>query len=85
MKDYSFIIDERNIFSQSVKNDISTSGNIWKLHTGQRDDYTTGCILNYSYFKQNWKLIAIDLSKKHALDVDLKAMQQINLLKSRTS
>ena len=37
-----------------------------------------GCLLNYSYFKENYKLIAIDLSKQQALDADPKVIQQIN-------
>ena len=43
-----------------------------------KDDYTTGCLLDYSYFKENYKLIAIDLSKPQALDADPRAIQQIN-------
>ena len=39
-----------------------------------RRDYTTGCLLYYSYFKENSKLIAIDLSKQQALDADFKAL-----------
>ena len=45
---------------------------------GQGDDYTTGCLLDYSYFKENYKLIAIDLSKHQALDADPRAIQQID-------
>ena len=45
-----------------------------KIPIGQGDDYTTGCLLYYSYFKENSKLIAIDLSKQQALDADLKAL-----------
>ena len=45
---------------------------------GQGDDYTTGCLLDYDYFKENYKIIAIDLSKHHALDADPRAIQQIN-------
>ena len=44
----------------------------------QGDDYTIGCLLDYNYFKEHYKLIAIDLSKQQAFDADLKAMQQIN-------
>ena len=44
----------------------------------QGDDYTTGYLLDYSYFKENYKLIAIDLSKQEALDADPRAIQQIN-------
>ena len=42
------------------------------------DDYITGCLLDQSYYKENYLLIAIDLSKNQALDADPKAMQQIN-------
>ena len=35
-------------------------------------------MLNYSYFKENYKMIAIDLSKQQALDADPRAIQQIN-------
>ena len=42
------------------------------------DDYTTGCLLDYSYFKDHFKMIAIDLSKQQALDGDPSAFQQIN-------
>ena len=45
---------------------------------GQGDDYTTGCLLDYTYFKENYKLIAIDLRKQQELDADPKAIQQIN-------
>ena len=40
--------------------------------------YATGCLLDYPYFKENYKLIAIDLSKQQALDAGPKAIQQIN-------
>ena len=43
-----------------------------------KDDYTTGFLLDYSYFKENYKQIAIDLSKQQALDADPRAIQQIN-------
>ena len=49
-----------------------------KIATDQGDDYTTGCLLDYSYFKDYYKMIAVDLSKQQALDVDLIVIQQIN-------
>ena len=52
--------------------------NIRKIATGQGDDYTTCCLLDYSYFKDNYKMIAIDLSKQQALDPDPRAIQQID-------
>ena len=50
-----------------------------KLQQGdQGDDYTTGCLLDYSYFNKHYQMIEIDLRKQHALDTDPKAIQQIN-------
>ena len=43
--------------------------------TGQGDDYTTGCLLDYPYLKENYKMIAIDLSKQEALDSDPRPIQ----------
>ena len=48
-----------------------------KISTGQDDDYTTGCLLEFAYFEKNYRLIIADLSKQKALDVDPKAIQQI--------
>ena len=49
-----------------------------KIETCQGYDYTTGCLLDYNYFKNYYKMIAIHLSEEHALDADRKEMQQIN-------
>ena len=68
----------RNILWSTNKNDQITYDNIRKIATDQGDDYTTGCLLDYLYFKENYKLTAIDLSKQQKLDADSKAMQQIN-------
>ena len=48
-----------------------------KISTGQGDDYTTGCVLNFDYFEKNYRVIAADLSKQKALDVDSRVIQQI--------
>ena len=48
-----------------------------KISTVQGDDYTTGCLLDFSYFEKNYRLIAVDLSKQKALDADSRAIQQI--------
>ena len=55
-----------------------TYENIRKIATGKGDDYTTGCLLDYPYFKENYKMIAIDLNKRNELDADARAIQQIN-------
>ena len=63
----------------SINSELKTYENIRKIATGKGDDYTTGCLLDYSYFKENYKMIAIDLSKQQVLDADPTAIQQINL------
>ena len=70
--------DGKNFFDQPINSMIKTYENIRKIATGQRDDYTSGCLLDYSYFKVHHKMIAIDLSKQQALDPDPRAIQQSN-------
>ena len=77
MKDYNMINGE-NFFDQPIKNNKVTYENISKIATGQGDDYTTGCLLDYSYFADTYKMIAVDLSKQQALDADPRTIQQIN-------
>ena len=72
------MIDGRNVFDQPINNMNKTYENIRKVATGKGDDYTTGCLLDYCYFKENYKMIAVDLSKQQALDADPRAIQQIN-------
>ena len=78
IKDYDVMIDGKNFFDQPVKNNKVTYENIRKIATGQGDNYTTGCLLDYSYFKDYCKMIAVDLSKQQALDADPKSIQQMN-------
>ena len=54
-----------------------TYENLRKITIGQGDNYTTGCLLDYTYFKK-YKMIAVDLSKQQALDADPEGIQQIN-------
>ena len=68
----------KKLFSSTSKNDKVTYENIRKITTGQGDDYTTGCLLDYTYFKKYYKMIAIDLSKQQAQGSDPKAIQEIN-------
>ena len=78
IKDYNIMINGENFFNQPIKNNKVTYENIRKIATGQRDDYTTGCLLDYPYFMDTYKMIAVDLSKQQALVSDPKAIQQIN-------
>ena len=78
IKHYNVMIYGKNFFDQPVKNDKVTYENIRTIATGQGDDYTTGCLLDYIYFKNYCKMIAVDLTKQQVLDADPKAIQQIN-------
>ena len=77
IKKYNVEIDGRNFYDQAINDSIKQYDEIRKITTGQGHDYTTGCLLNFAYFKRNYRLIAIDLSKKKAVDADPKAIQQI--------
>ena len=77
IKNYNGLIDRKNFFNQPVKNNLITHDSIRKIATGQGDDYTTGCLLGYNYFKKYNKIITIDLSKLQPLDANPKATQQL--------
>ena len=57
------MINGENLFDQQLKNNKITHENIRKIATGQADDCTTGCLLDYQNFQDTYKMIAIDLSK----------------------
>ena len=79
IKNYSIEIAGRNFYDQSINDSIQQYEKIRKISAGQGDDYTTGCLLDYVYFKNDFRLITADLSKQKALDADPKAIQQIIL------
>ena len=72
------MINGENVFDQPIKDNKVKYENIGKITTGRGDDYTTRCLLDYPYFKDSYKMIAVDLSKQLALDADPIAIQQIN-------
>ena len=60
-----------------IESDIEKYRELKKVMTGKGEDYTTGSLLDYDYFKEHYKLIAVDLSKQKELDADPGAIQQI--------
>ena len=78
IKNYNVMINGEKVFDQPIKNNKVTYESIRKIATGQGDDYTTGCLLDYSYFKDTYKMIVVDLSKQQVLDADPRAIQQIS-------
>ena len=77
IKTYNVLIDGRNFYDQPINDIIKQYDEIGKVSTGYGDDYITGCSLDYAYFKDNYRLIAVYLSKQKALDDDPRAIQQI--------
>ena len=73
------MVNGRNFFDQAVTNDLRTYDKIRTVATSQGDDHTTGCLLDYPYFKEYCNLISINLSKQQKLDADPKAIQLIDL------
>ena len=72
------MIAGQNVFNKPLRNDLITYNSIQKITIGQGDDCTTGCLLDYNYFKDYYKMIAIDLYKQQEFDADPKAIQQMN-------
>ena len=66
INDYNVMIDGKKFFDQPINNMIKTYKNIRQITIGQGDDYTTGCLLDYTYFKKYYTTISVDLSKQQA-------------------
>ena len=77
LKKYNVIIDGRNFYDNPIESDIEKYRELKKVMIGKGEDYTTGSLLDYDYFKKHYKLVAVDLSKQKELDADLTAIQQI--------
>ena len=71
------MIDRKKFYEQPINDFIKQYNEVRKVSTGQGDDYKTGCLLDYVYFKDNYRLIAVDLSKQKSIDADQSAIQQI--------
>ena len=74
IKDYNITINGENFFDQPIKDNKTTYDNIRKIAISFGDDYTTGCLLDYPYFIETYKMIAVDLSKQKVLDFDPKSI-----------
>ena len=77
IENYNIEIDGRKFYDQPINDLIKQYDEIRKVSTGQVDDYTTGCLLDFAYFKNNYRLVVADLSKQKALGADSRAIQQI--------
>ena len=77
MKNCNVLLDGRNFYDQPINDLMKQYDEVRNISTGQGDDCTTGFLLDYAYFNDNYKLIVVDLSKQKALDADPRAIHQI--------
>ena len=77
IENYIIEIDVRNFYDQPIHDSIKQYDEVRKVSTGQGDDYTTGCLLDFAYFEKNYRITVTDLRKQKALDTDSRAIQQI--------
>ena len=77
LKKYNVIIDGRHFYDNPIESDIKKYRELKKVMIGKGEDYTTGSLLDYNYFKKHYKLVAVDLSKQKELDAYPRAIQQI--------
>ena len=78
IKDYNFIIDKLAFFDLHIKTKEEVYEKI--IDISRNNEYTTGNLLDYDYFKKHYKLIAIDLSKQQVLQENEDLIQQINFI-----
>ena len=78
IKDYNVIIDKLAFFDLPIKTEEEAYEKI--IDISRNNEYTTGNLLDYDYFKKYYKLIAIDLSKQQVLQENEDLMQQINFV-----
>ena len=76
LEKYNVIIDGRNFYDNPIESDIEKYRELKKVMIGKGEDYTTGSLLDFDYFKKHYKLVAVDLSKQKELDADPRAIQQ---------
>ena len=76
-KKYNVVIDGRNFYHNPIESDIEKYIELKKAMIGKGEDYTTGSLLDFDYFLEHYKLVAVDLSKQKELDADPRAIQQI--------
>ena len=78
VKDYNVIIDKLAFFDLPIKTEEEGYEKI--IDISRNNEYTTGNLLDYDYFKKYYKLIAIDLSKQQVLHENEDLIQQINFI-----
>ena len=78
IKDYNVIIDKLAFFDLPIKTEEEAYEKI--IDISRNNEYKTGNLLDYDYFKKHYKLIAMDLSKQQVLQENEDLIQQINFI-----
>ena len=78
IKDDNVIIDKLAFFDLPIKTEEEAYEKI--IDISRNNEYTTGNLLDYDYFRKYYKLIAIDLSKRQVLQENEDLIQQINFI-----
>ena len=76
--DFNVIIDKLAFFDLPIKTEEEAYEKI--IDISRNNEYTTGSLLDYDYFKKHYKLIAIDFSKQQVLQENENLIQQINFI-----
>ena len=63
IKDYNILIYGRNFYDQNISDNITRYNELIKLTAGKAEDYSTGCLIDYDFYVNEWKVMAADLSK----------------------
>ena len=74
------LIDGGNLHDQQINDSVRKCDEIRNIATRKGDNYATGCLLDYDYFKKNYQLITVDLSKQRELDADPQTIQKIEFI-----
>ena len=77
IKNHNVIINGKNFYVQPIDSDMKRYKEIRKLTTGQCEDYTIDCLLDYGFIKNHYRLIAVGLSWQKELNADPKVIQHI--------
>ena len=80
IKDYNVLIGGRNFYDQNISGDFKKYEELRNMMTGRGEDYTTGSLIDYNYWKNNYKLICCDLSKQKVLDSNPRSNQQVEFV-----
>ena len=74
------LIDGRTFYDQNVNDELRKYDEVRNIMNGRGEEYETGSLLDYSYYKKDYKLIACNLSEQKVLDSYPRAAQQIEFL-----